>query len=301
MRYLAVLNAIMAVAVFYSTTTSLLAAGVNLVPIVRSFSIHTESFAPNSHDVEDGCVTPGTHRVMRFDFLTHNKGNVDLVAGNPADHPEWYVESASHGHFHLIDFNEFRLYDAAGNPTAVGGKQAFCLIDIERIDPSSVAAAQFTSCNTNQGVSAGWADLYHKALPCQYIVIDGLPDGDYTLLSTTNAQKLFPEDTFDDNTICTGLQIAGNTVTEIDPPIGRQLLTNSVNFNDVPEGETTARAVVVEVKTCRSVTLRFQSGPMVAPGSAPGSAFDRGRVRGPRGRADTARSARRSRPRRRAR
>lgn len=104
--------------------------GVNLVPIGRSFSIHTETFSAGSHDIEDGCVIPGTHRAMRFDFfLTHNKGNIDLVAGNPADHPEWYVESASHGHYHLIDFNEFRLYAAAGNPTGTGAKQAFCLID----------------------------------------------------------------------------------------------------------------------------------------------------------------------------
>ncbi|NGO56077.1 lysyl oxidase family protein [Allomesorhizobium camelthorni] len=249
--------------------------GVNLVPIVRNFSIHTENFAAGSHDIDDGCVTQGMHRVMRFDFLTHNKGNADLAVGNPADHPDWYVMSASHGHYHLIDFNEFRLYDANGNPTATGAKQAFCLVDIERIDPGANPNPQFTDCNANQGVSAGWADLYNKALACQYIVIDGLPDGDYTVLSTTNAQHLFPEDTFDDNTICTGLHIAGNTVTEIDPPIGRQLLTSSVNFNDVPEGETTARAVIVEVKTCRSVTIRVQSGPMVNAGSAPGTVLER--------------------------
>jgi hypothetical protein len=251
------------------------AMGVNLVPIVRDFSIHTETFNPGAHDIDDGCVTAGTHRVMRFDFLTHNKGNADLAVGDPADHPEWFVLSASHGHYHLIDFNEFRLYDAAGNPTATGAKQAFCLVDIERIDPGAAASPKFTDCNSNQGVSAGWADLYSKTLPCQYIVIDGLPDGDYTLLSTTNAQKLFPEDTYDDNTVCTGLHIAGNTVSEIDPPIGRQLLTPGLTFNDVPAGETTARAVVVEVKTCRSVTIRFQGDPTVGAGSAPGTAFDR--------------------------
>ncbi|MGB2713048.1 MAG: lysyl oxidase family protein [Vicinamibacterales bacterium] len=249
--------------------------GVNLVPIVRNFSIHSENFTASSHDVEDGCVTPGTHRVMRFDFLTHNKGNADLVAGDPADHPEWYVESASHGHFHLIDFNEFQLYDSSGNPTAAGAKQAFCLIDVERIDPAAPASPQFTNCNSNQGVTAGWADLYDKSLPCQYIVVDNIPDGDYTLLSTTNAQHLFPEDTYEDNTICTGLHISGNTVSIIDPPIGRQLITTSIVFNDVPAGETTARAAVVEFKTCRSVTLRFQSGPTVDPGSAAGTAFDR--------------------------
>lgn len=246
--------------------------GVNLVPIVRSFSIHTENFPGDSHDIADGCVTAGLHRVMRFDFLTHNKGDTDLVVGNPADHPEWFVLSASHGHYHLIDFNQFQLYDADGNPTAKGAKQAFCLEDIEKKDPNA-GPAQFLDCNTNQGVTAGWADLYDKSLPCQYIVIDGLPDGDYTMLSTTNAKKLFPEDTFDDNTICTGLRIAGDNVSEIDPPIGRQLITNTVNFNDVPEGETVVRAVRVDIKACRSVTIRFQGDPTVNPGSAAGTVF----------------------------
>jgi len=148
-------------------------------------------------------------------------------------------------------------------------------MDIERIESSASATAQFTDCNTDQGVSAGWADLYSKGLPCQYVVVDGIPDGDYTLISTTNAKKLFPEDTYDDNTICTGLHIAGNSVSEIDPPIGRQLLTPSITFNDVPAGETTARSVTVEFKTCRSVTIRFQSGPTVSAGSAAGTVFDR--------------------------
>jgi hypothetical protein len=250
--------------------------GVNLVPIVRDFSIETVSPTDldYAHSLQDGCITPGTHRVIRFDFLTHNKGDADLVVGSPADHPDWFVLSASHGHYHLIDFNQFQLYDAAGDPAGTGAKQAFCLEDSERIDPTARATPQFQSCNTNQGVSAGWADLYYKSLPCQYIVIDGFSDGDYTLLSTTNAQKLFPEDTFDDNTICTGLHIGGNSISEITPPIGTQLLTNTVTFNDVPEGETTARAIVVEVKTFRSVTIRFQSAPMIGAGSAAGTTFD---------------------------
>ena len=33
--------------------------GVNLAPIVRNFSIVPENFTSSSHDVEDGCVTPG--------------------------------------------------------------------------------------------------------------------------------------------------------------------------------------------------------------------------------------------------
>ncbi len=191
--------------------------GANLVPIVRDFSIHTETFPAGDHSVQDGCVTPGTHRLIRFDFLSHNIGDADLVVGAPADHPEWFVESASHGHFHLKDFNEFVLLDCDGHEVTKGYKQAFCLIDIEHRSPWGPANKRFTDCNTNQGISSGWADLYSKTLPCQFIVIDNVPDGDYTLKSTTNRRRIIPEDNFDDNTIYTGLRIQGDQVTEIPP------------------------------------------------------------------------------------
>ena len=189
--------------------------GANLVPIVRDFSIHTESFSQEDHSVQDGCVTPGTHRVLRFDFLSHNVGDADLVVGAPAARPDLFVLSDSHGHYHLKDFNEFVLYDCHWNQVTKGYKQAFCLVDIEHRSAWGPAAPQFTDCNANQGISAGWADLYHKSLACQFIVIDDVPDGDYVLVSTTNAQHLIPEDSFADNTIYTGLRLISDTVTEI--------------------------------------------------------------------------------------
>ena len=248
--------------------------GVNLVPIVRDFSIDDETFAADSGSVVDGCVTPGTHRVMRFDFLSHNIGNTDLAVGNPDDHPGWFVWSAGHEHWHLKDFNEFLLFDATGNQAATGYKQAFCLVDIEHTSSFGPASAQFTDCDVDQGVSSGWADLYNKTLDCQFLVMDGVPDGDYTLLSTTNAQKFIPEDTFDNNTICTGLRIQGNNVTEIDPPVYITPYIGAVNFNSVPETETGMRAAVFEVRTCRGATIRFVDGPNVLSGP-PGTTFER--------------------------
>ncbi len=191
--------------------------GVNLVTRVRNFYVQEENFDAESHEVHDGCVTPGTHRVVRFDFLTYNAGDADFVIGSPADRPDLFVWSEAHQHYHLRDFNEFLLFDANGNLATVGYKQAFCAIDLEPIDPNA-GPAQFTSCNSDQGISAGWADVYSSGLACQFVVIDALPDGDYTLQSTTNAPHLAQEDCFADNTIWTGLRIAGNTVTLIEPP-----------------------------------------------------------------------------------
>jgi Lysyl oxidase len=192
--------------------------GVNLVTRVRNFSIQNATFTASDHDVQDGCVTPGNHKLLRFDFLSHNAGTADLVVGSPAARPDLFVWSAGHGHYHLKDFNEFLLFTAAGALATVGYKQAFCAIDIERISPTASASARFNDCNSNQGISAGWADVYSAFLACQFIVIDGLPNGDYTLQSTTNALHRVVEDCYGDNTIWTGLRIGGNTVQVIDPP-----------------------------------------------------------------------------------
>ena len=192
--------------------------GVNLVTRVRDFSIQNTSFASGSHDVQDGCVTPGAHKVLRFDFLSYNAGSSDMVIGSPASRPDLFVWSSGHGHYHLKDFNEFLLFTAAGTLATVGYKQAFCAIDIERISPTASATPRFDDCNSDQGISAGWADVYSSFLACQFVVIDGLPDGDYTLQSTTNAKHVAGEECYGDNTVWTGLRIAGNTVAQIDLP-----------------------------------------------------------------------------------
>jgi hypothetical protein len=192
--------------------------GVNLVTRVRDFQVFNESFGPSSHDVQDGCVTPGSHKVLRFDFLSYNAGASDMVIGSPASRPDLFVWSSGHGHYHLKDFNEFLLFSAAGALATIGYKQAFCAIDIERISPTASVTPRFGDCNSDQGISAGWADVYSSFLACQFVVIDGLPDGDYTLQSTTNAKHVAGEECYGDNTIWTGLRIAGNAVSIIDPP-----------------------------------------------------------------------------------
>ena len=191
---------------------------VNLVTKVRNFSIQNRTFSASDHDVQDGCVTPGSHKLLRFDFLSYNAGTSDLVIGSPTARPDLFVWSAGHGHYHLKDFNEFLLFNANGNLATVGYKQAFCAIDIERIAPWASAGGRFHDCNSDQGISAGWADVYSAFLACQFVVIDGLPNGDYTLQSTTNSQHRVGEACYGDNTIWTDLRISGNSVTLIDPP-----------------------------------------------------------------------------------
>jgi ribulose bisphosphate carboxylase small subunit len=191
--------------------------GANLVPIVRNFGISVGE--ADSHSIADGCIVPGIHRVLRFDFHSRNVGDADFLIGKPVLRPELFVKASSpdHDHFHLRHFNEFRLLDLAGREMVPGFKQAFCVEDLNRWDPDA-GAAKFL-CDAaglaDQGISPGWEDIYSSTLSCQYIVIDGVPDGVYQLVATTNVLRIVAEDSFDDNTVRVGLRIRGNVVAEV--------------------------------------------------------------------------------------
>ena len=189
--------------------------GANLKPMVGNFSIHEESFKSSSDSVIDECITPGIHRIIRFDFLIHNTGKADLEVGNPELRPDLFVYSAAHKHYHMKDFNEFALFDKYGNQSNVVEKQGFCLRDSKPISSWANPRSGPWNCNSNQGISAGWTDLYEKTLACQFVVIDGIADGEYTLVSTTNAQQTLSEETYEDNSVKTGLRITGDSLANV--------------------------------------------------------------------------------------
>jgi len=185
-----------------------------LVPIVRNFVLSQEVFTVGSPDVIDGCITPGAHRLLRFDVLCHNSGDTDLVVGPPTARPDLFAVSAVDRRYYLDDFVHVALEDAAGAQVAVGRKRSFCLVDIERIDAGARGTPQFTDCNSNQGISAGWADLYPARLKCQYIVIDSVPDGTYTLRVRIDAQRILPDEA-GNSSVTTRLRLGGDAVTAV--------------------------------------------------------------------------------------
>jgi Lysyl oxidase/von Willebrand factor type A domain len=248
--------------------------GPNLTPEVRNFRIEP-NFTGSQHEIDEGCVPPGVHRVLRFDFLSKNVGDAEFVVGRPIDRPDLFEYDAAHQHYHMRQFNQYKLYDALGNLVVPSKKAGFCLIDVEKVLPSA-GPRKYTNCAQDQvmGISPGWADVYDASLPCQYLVIDGVPDGDYTVLATTNTGQVVPEDTFDDNTICQGLRIQGDNVPTLlpNPPIHVDLTTPTVLFNDVPESETAVRPVEFEVRSCGPVSFSVVSGPDQLTGPT-GNAF----------------------------
>lgn len=191
--------------------------GVNLVPEVRNFSVSSENFDDGNDSVRLGCVPLGQHRILRFDLLCYNKGDQDLVIGRPEDRPDIFVKSDVFGWQFKDKFYTYTLKNDSG-VEKLGYKVAFCLLGGTSADGRSFDCSY-------QGIAAQSNDTYGAGLPCQFIIIDDIPDGDYSLEATANAPSvqaaksgkgkiIIEEDNYDDNTVKARLQITGDSVTQ---------------------------------------------------------------------------------------
>lgn len=196
--------------------------GVNLIPLVSGFDIYEQNFHKRNAEappgstldgsVEDGCIIEGPHKVLRFTLRCKNIGDQPLVIGNPALRQDIFERSTVHqsGWIMKDKFNSYVLRNDNGSIKIYGHKRPFCLY----------GGPGFT-CQ-NQGIAPNTLDIYGSDLACQFIVIDGLCDGEYVFEATTNATSvqaaknnqpvLFEEDNYDDNTISVRLHIHDDLV-----------------------------------------------------------------------------------------
>ena len=191
----------------------------NLTTAIKNFSIEDGvTFAPDDGDVLDECIAAGgPYKLLRFDFNSQNQGRKDVVMGPIppiGESNDVYVWSVSHGHHHIRNFNNYDLISDASQTVKAGLKQAFCLMDIEQIDPA--APDPKFDCG-QQGVTWGWTDVYSSSLPCQYIDITGVPDGIYGVVAETNVSRVAHEGDVYDNRIFVRLKLASNTVSVLQP------------------------------------------------------------------------------------
>ena len=162
---------------------------------VRSYRREKRTFSSTDCAVVEGEVGAGQRRLLRFTAGFPNVGPGDLIIGNPFDHPELYDFTTCHGHPHFKEYADYRLWTTQGysdwralrdgNPDAVpseilgarpdlaaqmmaGRKEGFCAIDFTPYS-STAGPAKYTSCSTNQGISAGWEDVYSLRLDGQWI------------------------------------------------------------------------------------------------------------------------------------
>lgn len=190
-------------------------------------SVVAENFAANACelDMSEQCVdSAGLRRLLRFSVETINLGDGDLVLGNPAGHPgfQW---SECHQHSHFRGYADYRLLSTDGSEVVVGRKQAFCLLDSE---PYTLEASTtgIYSC-LNQGLQAGWADVYPADLPCQFLDITDVPDGDYNLAIEVNPEGRLADSSHANNVGSIALRIGDaelETPTEACPDFAPRYL-----------------------------------------------------------------------------
>src|SRR5204863_4156146 len=99
-------------------------------------------YEPELSEIEDSCITEGVHNVLRFDFLSKNIGDTDFVAGRPVDRPDLVYYHVSHQHYHMRQFNQYKLYDKIDYLVIPSTKPGFCLDDSEEERPN-VGPAKF--------------------------------------------------------------------------------------------------------------------------------------------------------------
>ena len=155
--------------------------------------------------VEEGNITPGTRRLIRFTVTTPNIGDADVYVGDPiahmdpngdgnfADQDGLFEFASCHNHFHFTHYATYKLIDANTGFVWKSAKRGFCMLDTDPYNTNNGDGTwNYRSCGTtqlhgNQGISAGWADTYVFKLGGQYFVLDGgdgqpvVPPGNYII------------------------------------------------------------------------------------------------------------------------
>jgi hypothetical protein len=189
---------------------------INRSRLATGVEIREQSFSASDCAVIEGCLRgSGTRRLLLFEVAFVNIGKADLVIGSPEDNPALFESSPCHGHHHLKGAASYELVRSDGGSVLVGRKQAFCLRDNAPYS-SSAGPSHGYDCD-NQGITAGWEDIYPKNLDCQWLDITGLAGGTYTLRVTVNPIRVFQEASYANNTASVTVQIPAKPGTVTAP------------------------------------------------------------------------------------
>jgi len=136
-------------------------------------------------------------------FPVHPDGTQDVMQRIYRDDQTFYdrfagtfVYHETHLHVHFEDWAIYRLREllpggGVGGVVMEGEKTSFCLLDSKAYDlglPGAPPTAQYTECESSQGISVGWTDIYAKTLPGQSLLACGIPSGTYWLESEADPE-----------------------------------------------------------------------------------------------------------------
>jgi hypothetical protein len=170
----------------------------------QQWVVREENLGATFCSVEEGGVTPGIRKLIRFTVTTPNIGDADIYNGDPNTHiaanDGLYEFATCHNHYHFKNYTLYQLIDPNTGFVWKAAKRGFCMLDTDP-NPAWLGEAAgpnyYLSCGAvgipgNQGISHGWSDTYRFFLGGQYFVLDGgdnqppVPAGDYILRITVN-------------------------------------------------------------------------------------------------------------------
>lgn len=178
---------------------------VNTVLLGHQWVVRDEDMPATACSVEEGGITPGTRRIIRFTVETPNIGDADIIVGDPNVHVaanDGLFEFATcHHHYHFRHYALYQLIDPNTGFVWKAAKRGFCMLDTDPVPAADGTeppkSSQFRNCGAvgipgNQGISHGWADTYRFFLSGQFFVLDGgdgqppVPPGTYIIRITVN-------------------------------------------------------------------------------------------------------------------
>jgi len=173
--------------------------------LAEQWVVRDENLTAGLCSVEEGNITPGVRRLLRFTVMTPNVGDADINLGDPNEHVAnndgLYEFATCHQHYHFRHYALYQLIDPQTGHIWRAAKRGFCMLDTDpnpaSFGPEPPKDPQFRSCGAvgvpgNQGISHGWADTYRFFLGGQYFVLDGgdgqapVPAGRYIVRITVN-------------------------------------------------------------------------------------------------------------------
>ncbi|QSQ11867.1 lysyl oxidase family protein [Myxococcus landrumensis] len=177
----------------------------------RTAHVVWRSFEEKSCEVQEQCVgAAGRRKLLRFSTSIQNLGTKAAALPPIEENPDLYVLDECHGHYHLTNFAAYELRDASGKTVLSGRKQGFFLIDLQSFCTDGAPRGQVFE---SMGISPGWADIYTLDVPCQWVDITDLPDGNYTFQVSVDTRDIVDEGTVHPNTVGFPVRLEGDTVT----------------------------------------------------------------------------------------
>jgi hypothetical protein len=206
----------------YADTCMLPDLHINEDSAEGSLWITHQTFGEDSCEMAEMCVNgDGRRRLLQFEGRIENLGPGDLNPGPEANNP-LYEFSECHGHYHFLDFTDYRLLNEDGSVAAFGHKQSFCLIDMVQVEGAVIVAPPGTRPPPGETgcsyLSAGWADIYGVGTPCQWVDITDVPAGNYLLQLTVNPENSVLETNTENNIVTISVTISEDVPCEPGQP-----------------------------------------------------------------------------------